>query len=536
MPDGSRLVARHDQLKAIREPWLTLWRDIAPLILPRQDDFFRSRSQAEKRTAQMFDARAARALDKFVAVMNAMLTPRSNVWHKLKPKGGAEQADAANRWLEDVNDRLWRMRYSPNANFASQQDENYYSLGAFGTSVLFVDQTPTSVVRYRACHLSEICFALDSDGRVSTVHREFELTAEQALQRFDPAKLPEKIHAKAKTQPDEKFLFIHCTHPNDERVYGKLDASGMPFAGAYVLMEDKTVVEEGGYRSFPYMVSRYSTAPREDYGRSPALTALPFIKLVNRMGETFVRQAHQAVDPPWLMSDDSILTPLNTRPGAINRGGVSADGRPLVLPLTSAARFDVAEEYRQSLYADIDDFFLANLIQLLVDKPNMTATEVLQRAREQGWLLAPIMGRQQSEALGPLLEREFDLAWEAGLIPPPPSEVIETGGEYEIEYDSPLSVAAKAEQGLGVTRWLEVIMPLAEVNQDVMDKVNVDEVVDIIAAANGVPMKAINSDEQVDAIREQRAQQQAMQAAVEAAQPVTAAAKNLAQMAPAGTA
>ncbi len=73
MADGAKLIARHDQLKAIREPWLSLWREVAPLVLPRQDDFFKSRSQADKRTAQQFDARAARALEKFVAVLNAML-------------------------------------------------------------------------------------------------------------------------------------------------------------------------------------------------------------------------------------------------------------------------------------------------------------------------------------------------------------------------------------------------------------------------------------------------------------------------------
>jgi hypothetical protein len=37
----------------------------------------------------------------------------------------------------------------------------------------------------------------------------------------------------------------------------------------------ESVVGEGGYRSFPYMVSRYVTAPREQWGRSPPLSALP---------------------------------------------------------------------------------------------------------------------------------------------------------------------------------------------------------------------------------------------------------------------
>ena len=46
----------------------------------------------------------------------------------------------------------------------------------------------------------------------------------------------------------------------------------------------------------------------------------------------------------------------------------------------------------------------------------MTATEVLERAREKGALLAPTMGRQQSEALGPMIEREIDILVECGLM------------------------------------------------------------------------------------------------------------------------
>ena len=40
--------------------------------------------------------------------------------------------------------------------------------------------------------------------------------------------------------------------------------------------------------------------------------------------------------------------------------------------------------------------------------PQMTATEVIERTNEKGILLAPTIGRQQSEYLGPMIERELD--------------------------------------------------------------------------------------------------------------------------------
>jgi hypothetical protein len=71
--------------------------------------------------------------------------------------------------------------------------------------------------------------------------------------------------------------------------------------------------------------------------------------------------------------------------------------------------------------AIINDSFLVTLFQILIDSPQMTATEVLQRAQEKGALLSPTMGRQQSEFLGPTIERELDVLAQQGMIPPMPA-------------------------------------------------------------------------------------------------------------------
>jgi hypothetical protein len=47
----------------------------------------------------------------------------------------------------------------------------------------------------------------------------------------------------------------------------------------------------------------------------------------------------------------------------------------------------------------------------------MTATEVLERTREKGALLAPTTGRQQSKALGPMIEGELEILARAGALP-----------------------------------------------------------------------------------------------------------------------
>ena len=149
----------------------------------------------------------------------------------------------------------------------------------------------------------------------------------------------------------------------------------------------------------------------------------------------------------------------------------------------------------------------------------MTATEVLERAREKGALLSPTMGRQQSEALGPMIEREVDLLVMQGLLPPLPPALVEAEGEFEIEYDSPLTRSQRAEEAAGWLRTLEAAIAYANTTQDLsaLDHFNVDVIYPQLAEINAVPASWMNSMETVTQQRQQRAQQQEMQQMVEAA-------------------
>ena len=65
--------------------------------------------------------------------------------------------------------------------------------------------------------------------------------------------------------------------------------------------------DEGGYRTFPYAVSRYDQAPREVYGRGPAQMVLPALKTLNAQKATSSRPGHRAVDPVLLTADDGVV-------------------------------------------------------------------------------------------------------------------------------------------------------------------------------------------------------------------------------------
>lgn len=524
------IIKRHAKAEGDRGTWESHWEEIARRVLPNYAGTFQgqgTRTVGQKNTEDMVDATAALALSRFSAAMESMLTPRNSTWHHLVPSEKTLMKDRDTRvWFDNLNDRLFKYRYAPKANFASQQHEIYMSLGAFGTGCLYIDQLTgygNKGLRYASVHLGEIYFLENHQGIIDTAMRKFELTARQALQKFGADKLPEDIAKAAgdSAKSDTKFWFIHCVKPREEAEgYDpqRKDMQGMPIASYYIAVAKKKMVQNGGHHTFPYAISRYVVAPGELYGRSPAMLALPAIKVLNEQKKTVLKQGHRVVDPVLLVHDDGVLDTFSLKPGALNAGGVSADGKTLVHALPTG-NLALAKEMMEAERAIINDAFLVTLFQILVDNPQMTATEVLERSREKGALLSPTMGRQQSEAQGPMIEREIDLMMMQGLVDPMPPALLEARGEFDIEYDSPLSRAQKAEGAAGTMRTIQWAAEIVNVTQDpsVMDNFDFDVIVPELGEINAMPARFMSSPDSVAKKRQGRQQSADTQQMIDAA-------------------
>ena len=527
---ADEIIRRQEKMATDRAVFDSHWREIAERILPRADYFRVNRQPGDKHTEKIFDATANLALERFAAAMESMLTPRTQRWHKLRT--GVPELDEnqeVKAYLDQVTQILFSVRYSPKANFASQANECYMSLGAFGTSGIFTDDLVGRGIRYRSIALSEMYIAENHQGAVDTVHRRFTMTARQIAQKFGEKKLTESMKKALEKAPDQNFDMIHAVAPRQDMDYGRKDYRGMAYASCYISLDGRTVMSEGGYRTMPYAVGRYVTSPKEVYGRSPAMTVLPDIKMLNEMSKTVIRAAHKIVDPPLLLQEDGALAAFDLRPGALNYGGVNDQGNQLVHPLQTNARVDIGLDMMEQRRKVINDAFLVTLFQILVDSPQMSATEAMLRAQEKGSLLAPTMGRQQSEFLGPLIEREIDILGRAGVLPPMPQALIDFGGQVEIEYVSPLNRAQRAEEGVAIMNTLQAIAPLAQIDPKVMMVFDPQAVARELADINGVPAKVLRSPEQIQAMDDQAAQAQQAQQLLAAAPVASGVVKDLAQ-------
>lgn len=522
------------QLQLFRNTTAQQWEEVAELILPTSRNTFMYGNYnwpGLKKTDRQVDASGMMALSRFSAICDSLLTPRNMQWHGLAASNPDVQKDRSVRlWFEQATRILFQQRYAPIANFAAQNQNNYTSLGAFGTAGMFVDQAVDEAgnklraLRYKAIPLGELFLRENHQGLICGFIRWFRLTAEQAYNIWKD-RCPESILKAREQHSQVPFNFLHRVCPQTDYDPGRIDARGKPFASYYISLEGQCLLDEGGYRSFPLAASRYDQTPGETYGRSPAMMVLPALKTLNAQKRTFLKQAHRAADPVLLTADDGLVD-ISLRPGALNKGGMSPDGKPLIGVLPSG-QIQIAKEMMDEERNLINDAFLVTLFQILTETPQMSATEVIERTNEKGILLAPTVGRQQSEYLGPMIDRELDLLVDLRMLPPMPPLLQEAKGEYNVAYTSPLAKAQRAQEASGFMRTVESTLEIVNATQDTsyFDVFDFDTALPQIADIQGVPVSWMASPQMVAAKRQNRAQNQQQQAAIQAAPAAAALAK-----------
>ena len=519
------IVRLFTQLHTWRATTGTHWEETAELILPtsRNTFFFNNFNwPGQKKTDRQVDATGMMALHRFAAICDSLLTPKNMMWHGLGANDPYVMKDRPSRlWFEDTTRRLFQYRYAPIANYAAQNNFSYQQLGAFGNQAMFVDTPALATgqrgLRFKSIPIGEMFWMENHQGIIDSFVRWFRLTAEQAKKMFKD-KFPEVLRPALEQYSQWPYDFLHYVGPREDWNPERSDFIGMPFQSAYVSVQGRCLLAEGGYHTFPVACSRYEQTPGEVFGRGPAQMVLPALKTLNAEKATFLKVGHRIADPVLMTADDGLVGTFNLTPGATNPGFMNADGKPLVAPL-QFGNIQITKEMMAEEKALINDAFLVSLFQILTESPQMTATEVIERINEKGILIAPTLSRQESERFGPEIHRSLDLLSQQGLLMPMPPRLKEARGEYDVVYTSPLAKAQKAQQAAGFMRMVESVGGIVNITQDpsLLDEFNFSRAIRDQADIYGVPESYMSSPEELAQFKQARAQAQQQRAAIQAA-------------------
>jgi hypothetical protein len=504
------LVKRKGKLKAQRGTWETHWQDLSNFVLPNEADFNLKRSKGDKRTTLVYDSTGIHANEMLAAGLHGMLTNPASNWFSLRLKNdsqGTGSGSEAKQWLEDTTNAVMAEISAPSVAFPSHIHEYYLSLCSIGTACMFVGEPSTREgISFRAIHIDEIFIAENADGIIDTVFRSFKMTVRQIVQKWGEKSLSPRIKRMYEKQEfDKEIDLLHCVYPRDDVDRGKRAATMLPVASVYIDEKEHHVLAEGGFDEMPYMVSRWAKTVGEVFGRSPAMTALPDIKMLQEIMKTTIKAAQKVVDPPLLVPDDGVLGPVRTIPGGLNYYRASSGAR--IEPLLTGGNIGISYEMMTDLRDRIRTTFFLDQLQFQ-GAPRMTATEVVERTERTLRLLGPTLGRLQSEFLGPMIERIFGVLSRSGRLPEPPESISEQ--ELKIEYVSPLARAQRQTETQGIMRTLEFIGPIAGLDPQAAQIIKGADTVRHIAQLNGVPPMLLKSNEEL--MEEAKAQQEAQAA------------------------
>lgn len=526
-----KIVERFTQIKPLRQIWESHYQDVKDLVRCDTTDFNRKTAQGSRKYDRVYDGTAIDANEEFSSGLHSYLTSPSERWFELAVDLTGLNARSAKMlsedpqtilWLEFVSDLIYMIYSDSRTNLNPSLHECYMDLGAFGTCVLNQEwDTDENHLIFRSFALATCYFTEDNKGRVRALWREFEWTGDKILQEFPD--LPPEIKKQATKQPNKCFTILHNVCHRSDRGYGRLDSKNKEFASYWVCVTTKEMLRESGYDSFPYHVSRWVKTGEETYGRGPAMKCLPDIKSLQTMERVLLKAGQKAVDPPLVLEDDGFLLPIKTSPGSLIFKEAGAEA-PMVLEHKGNLNFGLEQTNQKREY--IRKCFHTEWFKRFKKNREQSAHEVMDDREEMLRFLAPMLGRQQTELLGPMIQRTYTLLNDRGYIPLAPQSL--RGRYLNISYISP---AARAQTGAKADRmgqFMQDVLPMSQIKPEILDAIDMDKMLDMYAKIRGFPRSIIRTPQDMAQIRDDRNKQQQMAQMAQIAEPASKSIKNLA--------
>lgn len=513
-----------------RQSFMPLWKELGEFILPRRPrDLVSDVNKGDRRSSKIIDSTATLAARTLRSGMMSLYTSPARPWFKLATSiGELAENQAVNGWLYEVNRRMNDLL--GRTNIYNVLPILYGDMAVFATGAILVEEDEKDYLRFYSLPIASYCIGVDATGRVNMFAREFALSVRQTIEMFGEDAVSRNVADAMKRGDTETLVAIkHIIMPKEAAGDGPV--SSKPFVSVYyesVGDSSRPPLKVGGHRYFPVLAGRWELTGGDAYGTSsPGIMSLGDIKQL-QLGERRTMQAiDKMINPPLQAPGHLRTAAVSLMPGSVTYVD-ARDGRDGVRPIHDVTpRIQEMEVKQEQARSRIEDAFYVRMILMMSnsDRREITAREIEERSEEKLLMIGPVLGQINQDILDPLIDIVFNVMQRRGLIPEPPQEL--AGSELKVEYTSVLAQAQRMVGIGGVERFAQFASGLATVNPAVLDKLNLDQMLDVYGDMASVPPGLLVDDEQVAAIRQQRAQMQQTMQQAEAAKTGSAAVANM---------
>jgi hypothetical protein len=540
--------SRKQALYNERTSFFSHWQELSQFLLPRSGRFIEvgDRNKGDKRYNNIYDNTATRALRVLAAGLMSGMTSPARPWFRLGTRDKSlMESGPVKTWLDDTTE-IMRDIFNVSNTYRALHSV-YEEIGAFATGCTLIDSDFDAVIHHHPLTIGEYALAANAKGQVDTMVRSYEMTVAQIVKQFvEPSGNGKSgsvdwsiVSPAIKTMYDtgrsldEWIPVVHIIEPRTDRDVTKRDSKNMAFAScifeAGSNLENK-FLRESGYKRFPVLAPRWDAKSSDVYGTScPGMEALGDIKQLQHGQLRKAQAIDYMVKPPIQVPASMKEREVDSLPGGVSFVDMAGAGSKITsawdvkIELTGQLEDirDVRERIKQTFYADLF------LMIAQDERSGVTAREVAERHEEKLLMLGPVLERLHNELLKQKIDITFDKMIEAGIVPPPPPEM--QGQELQVEFVSMLAQAQKAIGTQAVDRFVGSMGAIAQFKPGVLDKFDEDRWADKYADMLGVDPDLIIANDKVAIVRQQRAENQAKQQKLAAAEQMASTAKTASQ-------
>lgn len=488
----------------------------AELQFPRDSAITTTYAPGTEKTEQIYDPTAIEDSKIMADGLLSALIPAGEFFFRLNvskdnPGGITEEYKT---YLDRATDKQHRSLFA--SNYMLQMGETIRSLVVFGTGNQYSEWTLETGLNFKDYDIAFYQTLENAAGQVDTMILKFPYTAQQAFEKWGDkiGKMVQEAYNDPKKQ-NNTFWFIQLVRPRKKRNRNLSDFMNMPWESFYVGVKDKNIIDEGGFPEFPFHVPRWSKTSGETHGRGVGTEIQPQVRVLQQQMFDFIEMGNKAPRPAREVLE-SFDGEFDVTPDAMNvvqeipSSKVIESGGQGAFVITDK----IIEMQREVIHKAYKRDVFVQLGDLKGDR--RTTVEIRERILEGLRRVGQPVSRIWSELLETQIIRTFRLLVRNGEIPPPPPGLI----LIEIEYLGLMANALSSGQARGFQQWIAIGAELSETVPGILDNANTDEGYRDLGRSLGAKAEHINTPEQRDAIREERARLAQEQKALEMAEAV----------------
>ncbi|HGE8494715.1 TPA: portal protein [Serratia marcescens] len=500
------------QLVTARSSYDSHWKELSDFILPNCGRFLTTDAGRNKRNTKVVDPTGGLASRTLESGMLSGITSPTRPWFSLNtPNKQLMDSWPVKMWLSQVVELMNDVMNK--SNWYQSLTVLYRYLGTFATGAISILEDDEDVIRTHVLPIGSYFISNSDRLQVDTVFRKFSMTCRQLVAKFGLENVSDSVKSAWDTGAYETwFEVVHAVLPNTNRDTGKLNSKNKRYSSVYYQpggSGDK-LLSESGFDEMPILVPRWDINGEDAYGSScPGILALGGVKALQLQQKRKDQAIDKLVNPPMMAPSSMKNERLSLLPGDVtyyNGAGDTQGFKPVyeINPRIS----ELLESIQDGRQLTNECYFVPLFNMFSNINTRSMPIEAVNEMRDEKMLqIGPVLDRLNDELLDPAIDRIFNIMNRRGMLPPPPEEL--QGQPLRVEYTSVMAQAQKAV-GIGsIERFVGFIGNMAAAGfQQAADKLDVDQAIDEYGDMLGVPTTITKSDEQVQAEREQRAQQQ----------------------------